>query len=102
MAASAHHEAGAAPRLIVAQPGRRVALDQPLVVGRQQGRRNKASTPGKPKNRWHNTQMGNAFVHTILDDHSRVVYTEIHDDETAATAALVLRSAVAWFRRTGP
>jgi hypothetical protein len=28
--------------------------------------------------------MGTAFVHTVLDDHSRVAYAEIHDDETAA------------------
>jgi transposase InsO family protein len=70
-------------------------------VGRPQGRKNKASTPGKPKNRWHNTQMGTAFVHTVLDDHSRVAYTEIHDDETAATAVLVLRNAVAWFAERG-
>ena len=25
-------------------------------------------------------------MHTVLDDHSRVAYAEIHDDETAATA----------------
>ena len=41
--------------------------------------------------------MGTAFVHTVLDDRSRVAYAEIHDDETAATATQVLRHAVAWF-----
>lgn len=41
--------------------------------------------------------MGTAFVHTALDDHSRVAYSEIHDDETAATAVAVLRRATAWF-----
>ena len=45
--------------------------------------------------------MGTAFVHTVLDDHSRVAYAEIHDDETAATAATVLRNAVAWFEARG-
>ena len=45
--------------------------------------------------------MGTAFVHTVIDDHSRVAYAEIHDDETAATAALVLRHAVAWFGARG-
>jgi hypothetical protein len=29
-------------------------------------------------------------VHTVVDDHSRVAYAEIHDDETAATAIGVL------------
>ncbi|MBB1048857.1 hypothetical protein G6028_13920, partial [Dietzia cercidiphylli] len=32
-----------------------------------------------------------------LDDHSRLVYSEVHDDETGATAAAVLANAVAWF-----
>src|SRR3712207_2797767 len=45
--------------------------------------------------------MGTAFVHTVLDDHSRVAYAEIHDDETAATAIGVLRRATAWFAARG-
>jgi transposase InsO family protein len=66
-------------------------------VGRAQGDRHRAATPGKPRNRYRNPRMGTAFVHTVLDDHSRVAYAEIHDDETAATAAAVLRRAVDWF-----
>jgi transposase InsO family protein len=66
-------------------------------VGRAQGKHNRAATPGKPRNRHHNPNMGTAFVHTVLDDHSRVAYAEIHDDETAATATAVLRNAVIWF-----
>jgi transposase InsO family protein len=45
--------------------------------------------------------MGHAFVHTVIDDHSRVAYAEVHDDETAATAVQVLRNAVAWFTARG-
>ena len=45
--------------------------------------------------------MGTAFVHTVIDDHCRVAYAEIHDDETAATAIGVLRRAVAWFAARG-
>jgi len=70
-------------------------------VGRQQGLRNRSATAGKPRNRHHNPNMGTAFVHTVLDDHSRVAYAEIHDDETAATATAVLRRAVAWFAARG-
>ncbi len=40
-------------------------------------------------------------MHTVLDDHSRVAYAEIHDNETAATAIAVLRRAVAWFTARG-
>jgi transposase InsO family protein len=72
-----------------------------LFLGRQQGRKNRSATPGKPRNRHHNPLIGTAFVHTVLDDHSRVAYAEIHDDETAATAAAVLRRAVAWYAERG-
>jgi transposase InsO family protein len=66
-------------------------------VGRAQGRRNRAATAGAGRNAHRNPVVGTAFVHTVLDDHSRVAYAEIHDDETAATAIGVLRRAVAWF-----
>src|SRR5947209_3441555 len=46
-------------------------------------------------------QIGTAFVHSVLDDHSRVAYAEIHDDEIATTAIGVLRRAVAWFAARG-
>jgi transposase InsO family protein len=70
-------------------------------VGRAQGERNRAATTGKPRNPYRNPKIGTAFVHTVLDDHSRVAYAEIHDDETAATAIGVLRRAVAWFATRG-
>jgi transposase InsO family protein len=70
-------------------------------VGRQQGNRNRAATPAKPKNAQRNAKMGTAFVHTVLDDHSRVAYSEIHDDEKATTAGAVLRRATAWFAARG-
>jgi transposase InsO family protein len=70
-------------------------------VGRSQGERNRAATPGKPRSAYYNPKMGSAFVHTVIDDHSRVAYAEIHDDETAATATLVLRHAVTWFAARG-
>lgn len=41
--------------------------------------------------------MRHAYVHTVIDDHSRLAYAEIHDDETAETAIEVLRRAVSWF-----
>jgi transposase InsO family protein len=70
-------------------------------VGRTQGRHHRAATPGKPRNLHGNPKIGTAFVHTVLDDHSRVAYAEIHDEETAATAIGVLRRAVAWFAARG-
>jgi Integrase core domain len=64
--------------------------------GRAQGNRNRhRHSPGR------SPTIGTAFVHTVIDDHSRVAYAEIHDDETAATAITVLRRAVAWFAARG-
>jgi hypothetical protein len=70
-------------------------------VGRPLGGRNRIATPGKPKNRQYNPKMGTAYVHSVLDDHSRVVYAEIHDDERKETAVAVLRRATAWFAARG-
>lgn len=70
-------------------------------VGRTQGERNRAATPGVKRNKHYNPVIGHAFVHSVLDDHSRVVYSEIHNDETAITAAAVLRRATAWFAARG-
>jgi len=70
-------------------------------VGRRQGRKHRAATPDKPRNKHRNPQIGTAYVHTVIDDHSRVAYAEVHDDETASTAIGVLRRAVAWFAARG-
>ena len=70
-------------------------------VGRAQGTRNRARTPGKARSINREPQMGTAYVHTVIDDHSRVAYAEIHNDETARTATHVLRNAVAWFGARG-
>ena len=72
-------------------------------LGRQQGDQNRLATRARTgiSNAYRNPKVGTAFVHTVIDDHSRVAYAEIHDDETAATAALVLRNAVAWFAERG-
>jgi transposase InsO family protein len=70
-------------------------------VGKQQGNKHRQQTPGKPRSRHHGELMQHAFVHTVVDDHSRVAYAEIHDDESAVTAAGVLRRAVFWFAARG-
>ena len=72
-------------------------------VGQAQGKKNARTTAHRTGQRGGNYRpaIGTAFVHTVLDDHSRVAYAEIHDDETAATATAVLRHAVAWFAERG-
>ena len=70
-------------------------------VGRPQGSKNRNTTAGKQRSRHSNPKIGTAFVHTVIDDHSRVAYAEIHDDETSQTATAVLYRAVAWFAARG-
>jgi transposase InsO family protein len=43
--------------------------------------------------------MGWDFVHVCIDDHSRLGYVEVLDDEKGATAAGFLRRAVSWLAR---
>jgi transposase InsO family protein len=45
--------------------------------------------------------VGTAFVHTVVDDCTRVAYAEICGDERADTTIGVLRRAVAWFAERG-
>jgi transposase InsO family protein len=68
-------------------------------LGRQQGKRNARATAHRTGDRgrdWR-PRMGTAFLHTVIDDHSRVAYAEICGDEKAQTAIGVLQRAVAWF-----
>ncbi|WP_190113418.1 IS481 family transposase, partial [Streptomyces cinnamoneus] len=57
-------------------------------VGRAEGRRNR-------------TGAGYAYLHTALDDHTRLAYTEDLPDETAPTCAAFLTRATAWFAGLG-
>ena len=73
-------------------------------VGRQQGRRNRAATvarTGTSRSKYRQPLVGTCFLHTVIDDHSRVAYIEAHEDETKETATAVLRNAVAWFAERG-
>lgn len=44
---------------------------------------------------------GYRYIHTALDDRTRLAYSEIHTDEQAVTAAGFWRRANAWFRAQG-
>jgi transposase InsO family protein len=70
-------------------------------LGRAQGGANRHLDGGRARSKHHNPLMRHGFIHVVLDDHTRLAYAEIHDDETAATASGVLRRAVAWFADRG-
>ena len=52
-------------------------------------------------NRHKKTKIGYEFVHTAIDDHTRLAYSEIHPDEKDATCAGFLHRALAWFAAHG-
>jgi transposase InsO family protein len=73
-------------------------------VGKQQGDRNRAAAvtrTGAPRSNGRHPVIGTCFLHTVIDDHSRVAYVEAREDETKETATDVLRHAVAWFAERG-
>jgi transposase InsO family protein len=47
------------------------------------------------------TLVGYDFAHAIVDDHSRLAYVELHDDEKAATVTGFVERALAFFGRHG-
>jgi len=55
-----------------------------------------ATRPGKDRRR-----VGYAYLHTAIDDYSRVAYTEVLADEQGRTTAAFWRRAEAWFRARG-
>jgi transposase InsO family protein len=45
--------------------------------------------------------VGWEYVHVAVDDHSRIAYVEVLDDQLGPTCAAFLARAVAWFRGRG-
>jgi len=45
--------------------------------------------------------VGYDYVHTAIDDHSRLAYAEIHDDEKGTTCAGFLTRAAAFYASHG-
>lgn len=45
--------------------------------------------------------LGYDYVHTAIDDHSRLAYAEIHDNERGSTAAGFLQRAIDFYATTG-
>jgi len=47
------------------------------------------------------TRVGYDFIHAIIDDHSRLIYVELHEDEKAATVTGFVERALTAFAATG-
>ena len=57
----------------------------------------------QPGRRWMKpeTRVGYDYVHAIVDDHSRLAYVELHDDERAATVTGFLDRALVFYAAHG-
>jgi transposase InsO family protein len=47
------------------------------------------------------TRVGSDYVHAIVDDHSRLAYVELHDDERAGTVTAFVERALAFYTGHG-
>ena len=46
-------------------------------------------------------QVGHEYAHAIIDDHTRLAYSELHPDELADTVVAFTQRALAWYARHG-
>ena len=46
-------------------------------------------------------QVGYEYAHAIIDDHTRVAYSELHPDERADTVVAFTQRALAWYAQHG-
>ena len=66
------------------------------VVGRQQGKKNNTTTTAARRER-----LGYWYIHNAVDDHTRLAYSELLDDERKETAAGFWSRAHAFFTAAG-
>ena len=72
------------------------------VLGKPRGKHNHQAHRGSSRRtRYYNPLLGYAYLHTALDDHSRLAYTEILPDERKDTAAAFLARAHTWYAAAG-
>jgi transposase InsO family protein len=70
------------------------------LLGRAVGGRNSQAHPG-PRTAHRNPILGYHYLHTALDDHSRLAYSELLADELGTTAAEFWSRAQSWFASNG-
>ena len=71
------------------------------LVGRTQGIRNRARTVGTTRGRHGDVNLGYGYIHSAIDDHSRLAYSEILADEQGSTAVAFWLRAQAFFAAHG-
>ena len=85
------------------KPGELVHMDVKKVgkIPDGGGWRTRGQTPSNHQARVDKTPIGYDYVHSLVDDHSRLAYSEILPDEKGATCAAFLQRAAAYFTNKG-
>ena len=63
--------------------------------------RDRRPLPTRPALDGPRPRVGNDYAHAIVDDHTRLAYVELHDDERAATVTAFFERALAFFAGHG-
>jgi transposase InsO family protein len=71
------------------------------VTSRAVGQRHRAASAGTHRDRHGKPRLGYAYLHNAVDDHSRLAYTEILNNDDKDTAAAFWTRANAWFISCG-
>jgi transposase InsO family protein len=70
------------------------------MLGRTLGNRNHQAHPA-PRSKHSNPRVGHHFLHTAIDDHTRLAYSELLPDELGSSAAAFWARARSWFASCG-
>ena len=83
------------------RPGELIHVDVKKIAGIPDGGGWRVRGRGYPGHFHQDRRVGYRYIHTALDDRTRLVYSEIHTDERAVTAAAFWSRAAAWFAALG-
>jgi transposase InsO family protein len=82
-------------------PGELIHVDVKKLAGIPPGGGWRVRGRGYPGEDAASRRVGYRYIHSAVDDRSRIVYSEILDNEQAVTAAGFWRRAVAWYQSIG-
>ena len=71
------------------------------VLGKAAGKRNNDRYRRRDNTGARRSTLGYGYVHAAVDDHTRLAYAEVLNDEKAITATAFTQRAVAWFATHG-
>ena len=82
-------------------PGELIHVDVKKLAGIPDGGGWRSRGRGYPGEKATKHRAGYRYIHSAVDDRTRIVYSEIHSDEQAVTAAGFWTRAAAWYQSIG-